>query len=137
MKVVNWNPRKADAAIASASMERLRDAAEIIAHEVRNNTPVGTIDRPMYQTGKYAGQAWTKRDAGQLRGSVRVVEKIERFGFEVDNARNIRIYVGNYFAYYAAMVEFYKPFFRPAWRRSLAAAKRAITGGTNAFKKAA
>jgi len=126
MRVANWKPTKYDDKFYNVAYERLKDGAEILADEVRRRCPVRTISRPMYQKGPYAGQNWTKRDAGQLKKSVRVTEKKERWGFELHRARNVRVYVGHYFAYYARIVEFTTPFMRPAWRSALRKVKLAI-----------
>jgi len=126
MRVRNWNPIKYDEKFMNVAYDRMKDSAEIIADEVRRRCPVGTKSRPMYQSGPHAGKPWTARDAGQLKKSVRVVEKKGRWGFEIKRARNIRVYAGHYLAYYAKIVEFSRPFMRPAWRSSLRKVKRAI-----------
>lgn len=56
MRISNWNPQAFDGEFMNASMDRLRDAAEVIASKARSKCPVGTISRPIYKTGKYAGQ---------------------------------------------------------------------------------
>jgi len=121
MRVENWNWREADEMVAGKSVERLRKAAKVIAANVKRETPVGTISRPMYKSGPYAGQPWTARDAGALKKSVRVVErKKEKSGTELVQFASfgpygiIRVYAGHYLAYYADIVEYSKPFFRPA-----------------------
>lgn len=138
MRVRNWNPKKYDAEFANASMDRLREAAEIVATRTRISLArqIGKgkttgISRPIYKTGKYAGQAWTQRNFGELMKSIRVVEKKEQWGFETHKAKNIRVYAGHYLAYYAKIFEFTRPFMRPAWRSALAEIKRIL------FRKAA
>jgi len=134
MRVRNWNPKRYDDQFANASMERLREAAEIVAARTRVNLSkrIGKgkttgISRPIYKTGKYAGQAWTQRNFGELLNSIRVVEKKERWGFEVHKRRNIRVYAGHYLAYYAKIFEFsVGAFMRPAWRSSLPEIKRIL-----------
>ena len=127
MRVKNWSPNKYDEKFIGIGMDRLRQAAEAVAGDIERRCPVGTLSRPIYQSGPYAGQPWTSRDKGRLKKSVRVVEKKESWGFEVEKRKNIRIYVGHYLAWYAAIVEHYTPFVRPAWRTALPKAK-AITG---------
>ena len=129
MRVAKFKPSKYDEKFFDVSYDRLKYGAEILANEVRRRCPVGTITRPMYSSGPYAGEKWTARDAGQLKGSVRVVEKKERWGFELYRARNVRVYVGHYLAYYARVVEYYTPFMRPAWRATLRKVKLAIVKG--------
>ena len=133
MRVRNWNPKKYDDKFSNVAYGRLRDGAEIIASEVRTKlqAKIGQgkttgISRPVYQTGKYAGKAWTARYFGALMKSIRVVEKKERWGFELDKERNIRVYAGHYLAYYAKMVEYRMPYMRPAWRSALRKVKSAI-----------
>jgi len=119
MRVSNWNPQKWDGEIMAASMQRLRKAAELVADRARAKCPVGTLSRPIYRSGPYAGQPWTARDAGALKRSIRVVEKEEKFGTEIARSRNVRIYAGNYLVYYARFVEYAgKKFLRPALNMS-------------------
>jgi hypothetical protein len=118
MRVSNWNPQQFDGEFMNASMERLKAAAEVIASKARAKCPVGTISRPIYKTGKYAGQPWTARDAGALKKTIRVVEKKEK-GTEIMKGRNIRIYAGNFLRYYAQIVEYNgRAFMRPALNSS-------------------
>lgn len=126
MRVANWKPSRYDDKFYNVGYNRLKDGAEILADEIRRKCPVGTTSRPMYQTGPYAGQKWTARDAGQLKKSIRVVEKKGSWGFEVHRARNVRVYAGHYLAYYARIVEYYTPFMRPAWRSTLRKVKLAV-----------
>lgn len=119
MRVSNWNPQRYDGEIMAASMDRLRKAAELVAERARGKCPVGTISRPIYRSGPYAGQPWTARDAGALKRTIRVVEKREPHGIEIARARNIRVYAGNYLVYYARIVEYAgRPFLRPALNAS-------------------
>ena len=118
MRISGWNPQKFDREFDHVSRERLMKAAKVLKAEVRRRCPIGTVSRPMYRTGRYAGQPWTARDAGQLRKSVRIVEKRTKTG-RLSKKMNIRVYVGHYKAYYADIVEFYTPFMRPALERTL------------------
>lgn len=134
MRLENWNWGKANAMVGRKSIERLRKAAKVIAKNVRSECPVGTISRPMYKTGVYAGQPWTKRDGGALKKSIRVVEKKEKFGTELNltalaNFGRVRVYAGHYYAYYAAIVEFYTPFMRPALEKSKSEVKSILENG--------
>ena len=133
MRVRNWNPKKYDNEFANASMDRLREAANVVSDTSKQKlkAQIGKgkttgISRPPYQTGKYAGQPWTARNFGQLHDSIRVVEKIGSWGFEPLKNRNVRIYAGHYLAYYAKIFEFSRPFMRPAWRASLPKIKAAL-----------
>lgn len=118
MRVANWNPSKFDGEFAAAAMERLRAAAEVVAASARGIVPEGTLSRPMYKTGPYAGQPWTARDAGSLKKTIRVVEKKDPHGAAILESRNVRVYAGNYLVYYAKIVEFTKPFLLPSLNAS-------------------
>ncbi len=118
-RVSNWNPERFDGEFANAAMERLRKAAKVIADNARSRCPVGTISRPIYKKGPYAGQPWTARDAGALKKTIRVVEKHGEGGKPLAEGRNIRVYAGNYLVYYAKIVEYAgKAFMRPALNSS-------------------
>lgn len=129
MRVANWHPEKYDGEIINASMERLRKAAEVIADKARANCPVGTVSRPIYKKGPYAGQPWTARDAGALKKTIRVVEKKGQ-GTTIAEGKNIRVYAGNYLIFYAAIVEYAgKAFMRPALNASKAEIKSILENG--------
>lgn len=130
MRVSNWNPQAFDGEFMNASMDRLRDAAEVVANKARAKCPVGTISRPIYKTGKYAGQPWTARDEGALKKTIRVVEKKEKFRTILIEMRNIRVYAGNYLRYYAQIVEYNgKQFLRPALNSSKSEIKSILENG--------
>ena len=133
MRVSNWNPQKYDSEFIEASMDRLVKAAHVIANEARSRCPVGTISRPIYKTGPYAGQPWTARDAGSLKRSIRVVEKNEdQTGalLSISKNRNVRVYAGNYLVYYAKIVEYAgKKFLRPAVNASKPAVRSILENG--------
>lgn len=116
-----------DETFEDVAIGRLVDAAQVVAFAARRRCPVGTISRPMYKRGPYAGQLWTARDAGRLKKSIRVVQKTTKGGKPLARKRNVRVYAGNYLAYYAAIVEHSKPFMRPALADSLSEIK-SITG---------
>lgn len=113
-------------------MKRLRKAAEVVAKKARSKCPVGTISRPMYKKGRYRGQFWTVRDAGQLKKSIRVVEKygLESGDYHISaGSLNIRVYSGHKRAYYAQIVEFYTPYMRPALNASISSIKSIMSSG--------
>jgi hypothetical protein len=111
MRVSNWNPQKFDTEFIEAAMDRLVKAAMVVKAKAEVNCPFGSISRPMYKKGPYANRPWTARDAGQLKKSIRIVTK-------AGSGRNVRIYAGNYYAYYAAIVEYSTPFLRTALNSS-------------------
>jgi hypothetical protein len=119
MRLENWNPNKFDQTFEDVAINRLVEAAEVIAAKARRNCPVGTISRPMYKHGKYAGQPWTSRDAGRLKKSSRVVRKRTKSGKAFSRKRSVRVYIGNFMAYYATIVEYDKPILRPAFYASM------------------
>ena len=126
IRLENWNPNKADQEFEHIAIERLAEAAEVVKDAAKGRCPVGTISRPMYRSGPYAGQEWTARDAGQLKKSVRVTRKKTKSGKAFSKKRNVRVYAGNYLAYYASIVEHSRPFMRPALTSTLAEVKQII-----------
>ena len=108
--------------VGRASYKRVFKAAHVIKRAVKARCPTGTISRPMNKTGPYAGQPYTARDAGQLKRSVRVVERKEdKYSVELAQFKTlgpnfglVRVYAGHFLAYYARIVEHYTPFMRPA-----------------------
>lgn len=128
MRVENWNPNVMDETFENVAMERLVEAANVVAEKARQNCPVGTESRPIYKTGRYAGQPWTARDKGQLKKSIRVVQKKSKSGKPLSRKKNVRVYAGHFLAYYAKIVEFnQKAFLRPALNSSIPEIK-SITG---------
>lgn len=128
MRLEYFNPQKFDRIFDNVSRDRLMEAAEVLKAEVRRRCPVGTISRPMYRSGPYRGLEWTARDAGSLRKSVRIVEKRTKAG-RVAKKMNVRVYVGTRKAYYANIVEYSRPFMRPAFEAALPRIKTIIGAG--------
>jgi hypothetical protein len=127
MRVENWNPNAMDETFENVAIERLVDGAELVATAARRLCPVGTVSRPIYKTGPYAGKNWTARDAGQLKRSIRVVRQKTKSGKAFSKKRNVRVYAGHFLAYYAKIVEFNgRAFMRPALTASLAGLKEII-----------
>jgi hypothetical protein len=120
MRVEGFNPNKFDETFENVAVERLVEAAEVVAEKARQKCPVGTVSRPIYKTGPYAGQNWTARDAGRLKKSIRVVQRKSKSGKPLTKKKNVRVYGGNYLAYYAKIVEFnQRAFLRPALNGSI------------------
>lgn len=126
MRVESFNPNKYDQIFEDICIDRLVNGAEVIANKASSVCKTGTVTRPMYKTGKYAGQSWTSRDGGRLKKSIRVVRKKTKSGKAFSKKRNVRVYIGNYFAYYARIVEHDKPFLRPSFYSSLPTVKAII-----------
>jgi hypothetical protein len=127
MRVENWNPNQFDEQFENVAIDRLIEAAEVVASNARGKCPVGTVSRPIYKRGPYAGQVWTARDAGQLKKSIRVTQKKTKAGKPLARKRNVRVYAGHFKAYYAKIVEFGgKAFMRPALNESITAIKSII-----------
>jgi hypothetical protein len=130
MRVDVWEPEKYNPELQKVAMDRLEAAALRIAMETRRNlrSRIGTgrttgISRPAYKTGPYAGQAWTKRDFGELLESVRVTRQRTATGKAFSRKLNIRVYAGHYLAYYARIFEYSKPYMRPAIESTLSDVK--------------
>lgn len=120
MRVEGFNPNKFDETFENVAVERLVEAAEVVAEKARQKCPVGTVSRPIYKTGPYAGQNWTARDAGRLKKSIRVTQRKSKSGKPLTKKKNVRVYGGNYLAYYAKIVEFnQRAFLRPALNGSI------------------
>lgn len=127
MRFEYWNPNKLNEHFEDVAIKRLVMAAEFIAKKARIKCPNKlNLSRPPYKTGKYAGRDWTARDAGQLKKSIRVVRKRTKSGKAFSRKRNVRVYIGNYRAYYAKIVEFNQPFLRPAFYTSMPEMKAII-----------
>ena len=107
MRVASWNPEKADGELRKNVMERLEKIGHRVAADARNRVPVGK-DVPEGK-GK-----WSKREAGALKKSIRVVR------LKGDPKMNVRVYAGNRDVFYARFIEHgtvkmrAKPFLRPA-----------------------
>ena len=113
MRVEGWNPEMYDEVFEKATIERLVEAAEVVADSARRGCPVGTLSRPIYKRGPYASKPWTARDAGALKKTIRVRTKLSKSGKPLKRNSNVRVYAGNYLVYYASIVEHaVKPFLR-------------------------
>jgi hypothetical protein len=106
MRVELWNPEMYDLDFENVAIERIVEAAEYVASVARANCKPGTVSRPIYKRGPYAGESWTARDAGALRKTIRVRQKHSKSGKPLKRKRNVRVYAGNYNVYYAGIVEF-------------------------------
>jgi len=115
---VGWDSEKIRQAVMKEHLVNLESVGNLIAKKAKAKCKVGTTSRPMYKTGRYAGQEWTKRDAGALKKTIRAVMK--------KGKKDVWIIAGNKTTYYARIVEFYTPFMRPALNSSKAAAKRIL-----------
>ena len=124
MRVELWNPEMYDLDFENIAIERLVEAAEYVASVARDACKPGTISRPIYKRGPYAGMSWTARDAGALQKTIRVRQKHGKSGKPLKRKRDIRVYAGNYNVYYAGIVEFAgRTFMRPAIWNSTAQIK--------------
>ena len=126
MRAESWNPNAFDQMFEDVAIERLVEAAGVVADAARRKCPAGTLSRPMYRRGRYANQPWTARDAGALKKSIRVVQKLSKSGKPLARNRNVRIYGGHYLAWYARVVEYYTSYMRPALNGSLSAIKSIV-----------
>ncbi len=133
MRVENWNPNAMDETFENVAIDRLVAAAEVVKDATKRNFSgrIGSgkttmISRPVYKTGPYAGQPWTKRDFGELGKSIRVVRQKTKSGKAFSKKRNVRVYAGHYLAYYARIFEYSKPFMRPALAQSISEIKSVL-----------
>lgn len=132
-RIAFWDFKPLHKEVTRNVMKRLEKSAEVVKRKAQSKCPVGTLSRPMYTKGRYAGQFWTARDAGALKKSIRVVKKhgAEAGGFIELRAGslNIRVYAGTKKVYYAQIVEFYTPFMRPALDASISKIKSIMLNG--------
>jgi len=127
MRVEGWNPEKYDLEFENVAMDLLVEAAEAVADAARARCPVGTVSRPIYKRGPYAGKPWTARDAGALKKTIRVRQKHSKSGKPLKRKSNVRVYAGNYLVYYASIVEHAgRAFLRPAILNSHAKIKQIL-----------
>lgn len=109
MRVASWNPNKFDEIFENIAMDRLEEAADVVAERAShnlNNLRRGNISRPVYKSGPNKGKNWTARNPGTLKKSVRVVRKKGKGGKAFSRKRNIRVYAGHYLAYYPYWLEY-------------------------------
>jgi hypothetical protein len=130
MRVESWNPEMYDEIFENKIIEDLVNAAIIVKDEARKLCPEGTVTRPIYKRGPYAGQPWTRRDAGALKKTIRVRRKHTKRGKPFKRGRGgrtVRVYAGNFLRYYASIVEHSgQPFLRPALLNAIPRIKEII-----------
>jgi hypothetical protein len=130
-RIAFWNPQEGLDKFIPEAMNRLDKCAELLKTNTKAKLASAvrhSISRPAYKSGPYAGKTWTAREAGALLKTVRVVKK------HGSNARNVRVYVGNYEVYYGKIFEYSVPpkghaFFRPAISQSKSGMKNIIERG--------
>lgn len=133
MRVEKWNPNAMDATFEAVALDRLWHAAAVLrmtakrrlASNIGRGRTTG-ISRPVYRSGKYAGKEWTAREFGALEKSVRRTRLYNKWGKPLARKRNVRVYAGNYLAYYADIFEHNAPFMRPALAEALPMIKTMI-----------
>lgn len=134
MRVTLWEPDRYDIDFENISIDRLVEAAKVVRDEAKRRRPPGTVSRPIYKTGPYAGALWTSRDGGRLQRSIRVTRKRTKSGKAFSKKPNVRVYAGSFppgvkdkdNAYYAQIVEYYTPFMRPSIMSTLSEVKSII-----------
>jgi len=126
MRVENWNPNAMDQTFENIAVERLVEAAEVVAKTARGKVRVGTLSRPAYKTGAKAGKAYTSREAGRLKKSIRVVRKKTKGGRALSKKKNVRIYAGHRMTDYHFVIEFRYPFLRNSLAQSIPEIKSII-----------
>ena len=128
MRVDNWNPSVfnefkgvAYKNLLTASYVVKDKTVQKLRGQIKHN-----LSREVYKKGPYAGEPWTARHSGDLLKSCRVVQKKEDMGQDgsmIADYTSVRVYCGNYFAFYADIFEFTTPFMRPAFNESLSEVK--------------
>ena len=119
-----------DEDFCDATVERLLEGARVMKEAVENHLR-GVIryhiSRPVYKSGKYAGEPWTAREPGTLEKSIRITQKKSRTGRLIWKNRDVRVYCGDFLGFYADIVESKTPFMEPAFWSSIGRVK-AILG---------
>ncbi len=115
MRLANWNPDLASDQEVKNAMDILEMAAEAVADKARSLVPVGK------DIAQGKGK-WSKREAGALKKSIRVVR------LKGDPKLNIRVYAGSREVFYARFPEYgtVKMLAKPYLRPSMGAAKPII-----------
>lgn len=132
---INFNFEQYDGQIGKSCMDRMRAACGEIQLQAILKCKVGTINRPA------VGPAWTEREAGAMRRTIRVVEKNGENGLV---GRDVRVYVGNYKTWYAVQMEYgrggwkggARPFLRPAMQSSKSKVQAILESGAGQTKGA-
>lgn len=144
MRVEDWAPEQITVEVEKKAMDQLEQAGEIVAGIAKLLCPVGEVTRYERKTFRHTVSAkhsetgqrykvwlpattgasvWTARKPGTLKSSIRVTR------LHGDPKQNIRVYAGNFLAYYARFVEYgtvkmkAKPFLRPAFNSAKAKIK--------------
>jgi len=125
-KGIKFNFEQYDGQIMKASMKRLNRAARLVQRKAKRRCVVGTVNRPVYETGAAAGKLWTGRQVGAMRETIRVVERYQKYGKMIAKFGNVRVYAGNKETWWAVQMEYgkggwvdgRKSFLRPALRES-------------------
>jgi len=115
-----------DETFENVVMERLVEAAYVVKTKAVATVRTGTISRPIYKTGPYAGQFWTSREPGRLKKSIRVYRKKTKSGKAFSKKRNVRIYAGGKETNYHYVEEFNHPFLRTSLNSSISEIKSII-----------
>ena len=128
MRMYEWNPNKADATFQKTGVDFLVKAAKVIrnnakkrlAQEIGKGKTTG-INRPVSgpNAPRWPLVPWTARTFGELMYSIRVVQQKTPITKKISKKRNVRVYAGQYMAFYPQIFEFYRPFFRPAVEESI------------------
>jgi len=146
MRVERWKAKEIFSQVREAAIEEANSVMDEVVMLARNKCPVGQITREgklvkskvsfTPKTGKNKGKTisfstdrrWTGRNPGDLRGTIRRVNKPSRPG-------NIRVMAGNFKIYWAHMVEYgtvkskKQSFLRPAFQQMKTVVNRRIEEG--------
>ena len=137
-RLINWDTSAFEAACIGVTMDRLEDAAHIIAEDMKSIL-ASQIDpkKPPYAVIREAkGAIWTERSPGALINTIRVTRK------KGDLSRNIWIIAGNFKTWWALQTEYgrggwkggRKSFMRPAMKKAGIAIQTALEGGSGQTK---
>lgn len=132
-KMIGWNAQPFIDACAGVSMDRLEEAAHIIAEDAKRilAAQIHPLHPPYAITRHGQREIWMERDPGALIETIRVVRKRD------SSSRNIWIMAGNYKTWWALQAEYgrggwkggRKSFIRPAMANAPAAIQACLEGG--------
>ena len=134
---IDFNLQKYDGEFKAAGMARIEKAAKAIQGIAKGFCEAGSITRPVRKRYVYqhhlepsSGPLWTAREIGGMMRSIRVSRSHDA------SVPNVRVYAGNFAAWYAIQMEFgrgrwkggARPFLRPALHTGESVVRSIIEG---------
>jgi len=152
-RMIGWNTEAFQAACVGVTMDRLEEAAHIIADDMKSilggqltgmqkisgkdsTRYIPWEEHGAYETGKDAGKTWTERQKRAVIATIRVVRKKD------SSSRNIWIMAGNFKVWWALQMEYgrggwhggRKSFIRPAMTKAPGVIQTCLESGAGQTK---